>query len=148
MSLQRVLVGVDDSPAGLAAARLAVELAASSHGRVRAVAIIRDGVLASALWATSGQGVEPPETRLAGAARALLTWVSRMADSCGVACEPRVLEGEPYRCLLEEARAWAADVIVVGRSDRRGPSSPYVGSETERLLEFAELPVLVVPSDG
>ena len=32
-------------------------------------------------------------------------------------------------------------------SDRRGLRSAYVGSETEHVLEFAECPVLVVPSE-
>ncbi len=47
--------------------------------------------------------------------------------------------------LLRVAQQWHADLIVMGRSDKRRPGVPYVGNQTEHLLEFASVPVLVVP---
>ena len=45
-----------------------------------------------------------------------------------------------------EAQAWAADLTVMARSQRRHRAGdPYVGSETAHVLEFTEQPVLVVP---
>jgi nucleotide-binding universal stress UspA family protein len=53
--------------------------------------------------------------------------------------------GEPYRQILEEARTWPADMIVMAASDQRGVRSNYIGSVTEQVVEFASCPVLVVP---
>jgi hypothetical protein len=52
-----------------------------------------------------------------------------------------------HECLPRpgQARFWPADLVVMGRSDRHGPSSPYLGGVTEHVLEFANCPVLVVP---
>lgn len=52
----------------------------------------------------------------------------------------------PFDALLTIARKWDADLIVMGRSDMRRPGQCYVGSQTEHLLEFTEIPVLVVPA--
>ncbi len=83
--------------------------------------------------------------RVAGGARSVLGWVTELAAARGVVCRTVTRDGEPFRRILEEADTWDADLIVMGRSDRRGPSSPYLGSETAHVLEFTDRPVLVVP---
>lgn len=141
MSYGRVLVAVDDSAAGLEAARVAVDLAAGSGAGLRAVTVLHDHQLQAAM------GGEAARTRheLEAGARSLLAWVGDLAAQRGVACQAVERAGEPFRAILDEADTWGAEVIVIGRSDRRGPSSPYLGSETAHVLEFAEVPVLVVP---
>jgi len=141
MPYRCILVAVDDSPAGLEAARTAVELAAGNGAPLRAVTVLRDHVLERAL------GGEPDRTahHLAEGAQSVLTWVEELAAGRQVSCQTVLRGGEPYREILSEADACDADVIVIGRSDRRGPRSPYLGSETAQVLEFAEVPVLVVP---
>ena len=135
MSWQRILVAVDDSPAGLRAARLAIELAAERGARLRAVTVLRPG----------GTGLPNGEAERRSAAAALARFVEEQGSRGAVEIEVAELEGDPFRCILEQARRWEADVVVMGRSDRRGPSSPYLGSVTEHVLEFADCPVLVVP---
>jgi len=144
MSFQQILVAVDDSPAGLAAARAAVDLAADLGATVRAITVLRDHVLTGAI------GGEPANTerRLAAGGRSLLAWVVDLASARGVSCDTVEQDGDPFRRILDEADAWDADLIVMGRSDRRGPSSPYLGSETAHVLEFTDRPVLVVPRAG
>ena len=141
MSYRRILVAVDDSPAGLSAARAAIEVAAGSGASVRAVTVLRDHALAGALRP------EPVSAaaRLAAGGRSVLTWVAEQATARAVECDTVERDGEPARQILEEAEDWGADLIVMGRSDRRGPSSPYLGSETAHVLEFTDRPVLVVP---
>lgn len=143
MTPQRVLVAVDDSPAALRAARLAITLAAGWGARVRAVTVLTDHALAQVLDATTPGG--SVEERLAAAARTVLSWVTDLAAQHDVPVEVALLEGEPFRRILEDAEDYDADLIVMGRSDRRGPTSPYIGSETEHVLEFTDRPVLVVP---
>ena len=141
MTYRRVLVAVDDSPAGLGAARAAVELAAGWGAEVRAITVLRDHTLERAIGGASGDAA----ARYAAGARSVLAWAVALASSRGVQCTTVVAEGEPFRKILEEADSWGADLVVMGRSDRRGPSSPYLGSETAHVLEFSERPVLVIP---
>lgn len=138
---RRILVAVDDSPAGLDAARAAIDLAAEQHAVVRAVTVLHDHVLQRAV----GGELTTAEERLAAGARSVLTWVAELASARAVTCETVERGGEPFRQILDEADGWEADLVVIGRSDRRGPSSPYLGSETAHVLEFTDRPVLVVP---
>jgi nucleotide-binding universal stress UspA family protein len=64
--------------------------------------------------------------------------VGNVEQRCGDAGDHRV-DG------VDRADEWDADLIVVGRSDLRRPGQPYVASQTEHVLEFTRLPVVVVP---
>lgn len=133
--MERVLFAVDDSVESLAAARYGARLAAGWNAAVRILTAVPES---------------PPETnavRGTGAER-LVEHVVREVRAAGVAVEKSdavVRPGEAFRCILEEARAWRADLIVMAVSHRTGLRSPYVGSQTEHVLEFSTCPILVVP---
>ncbi len=141
--VERVLVAVDDSPAALGAARLAVDLARGWGASLRAITVLVDGAVIESI-----QSIRPDpdvEARIGEAGATVLAYTERMADEAGIPIEPVMRSGEAHRCILDEASEWRADVIVMGRSDRKGPASPYIGSQVARVLEFADCPVLVVP---
>lgn len=144
--IDRLLLAVDDSPAALVAARTVVDLAVRLRARVRAVNVVRDGVVTEAVSAAI-PAADVALRRSVGAA-SLLGYVAREARRAGVEIETVQLEGEPARCILSEAVRWPADLIVIVRSGRPDTGEPYVGSETAGVLEVAEQPVLVVPPIG
>lgn len=144
MTYQRILVAVYDSPAGLAAARMAVELARGWGAQLRAVAV----ATTKAQIELTGKIPDHIAERSALAADAMLHHVEDLAGQAGVHVEIVRRGGEPFREILAEADRFAADLVVMGRSDRKGPASPYVGSVTGHVLEFSTCPVLVVPSPG
>ncbi len=144
MTGPRLLVCVDGSRAALAAGRLAVRLAADLGGVVRAVCVVEDGDTARALD-VQGRQVRPAIERLESSARAMLDRVTRIGADLGVAVDTELLEGDALRSILRAARAWAPDLVVVGRTGRSGPGSPMVGSLAVHVIEFAEWPVVVVP---
>jgi nucleotide-binding universal stress UspA family protein len=144
--IHRILVAVDDSPAALAAAGLAVRLASECGATLRLVTVVADAAVADRLRAELGS--EPGDglaRRRAAAADAVLRHVARSAVQAGVQVQTVQVEGEPAARVLQQAGAWDADLIVVGRSDLPGAGQPYVGALTRQVLEFAEQPVLVVP---
>jgi len=143
--MKRILVAVDDSPAGLAAARVAVGLAAQFGASLRLVHVVADSYITAALEASGG--AELSERRTAPAA-ALFRHVEGLAGAAGVEAEPVELYGEPARLILEQAGSWPAELIVIGRGLEREVGGPYVGRETRIVLEFADQPVLVVPAQG
>jgi nucleotide-binding universal stress UspA family protein len=143
MSFPRVLVAVDDSPAALNAVEVALDAAVNWGSSVRVVTVTEATDLGRRLGdPESGSGIE---IRIADAARSLLDHVDQLARERGLAVQTEHLGGEPFRAILDSARGWQASLIVMGRSDRAGPASPYLGSEVEHVLEFSEIPVLVVP---
>lgn len=150
MMIDRVLVAVDDSPAGLAAARTAMNLAHACEADVRAVTVLLDGLLESVLSGLGGraESVDAVRARRGGGQTALLRHVVDLGRAVGIVPETVALAGDPSTRILDQARQYRPDVIVIGRSDRREPGQPYIGSEVRQVLEFAEVPVLVVPADG
>lgn len=140
--IERILVATDDSPAGLEAVRWAVELAGSYDAALRVLHVLADGEVTTALrpWAAHGLS----ERRLE-AGQSLFRHVTALAASAGVSVETIELSGEPATRILEQARSWPADVVVIGRGEPRGAGGPWVGKETRMVLEFADQPVLVVP---
>ena len=139
----RILVAVDDSPAALEGVRLAVELARPTGAQLRVVHVIVDGELLRALRKMHHDGTVVE--RRAREAELLLRHVAASAERAGVPAAGVSLEGEPGRVLLAEARDWHADLLVVGRADVTRPGTAYVGEVARQLLEFSDLPVLVVP---
>lgn len=147
--ITRILVAVDDSPAGLAAARLAMGLAVVCGADARAVTVLMDGLIDQTLSGIGGgvESVDALRARRGGGQTALLRHVVDLGRGQGIVPETVALLGEPAPCILDEARAYQPDLVVIGRSSRREAGQPYVGSEVRHVLEFAEVPVLVVPAD-
>lgn len=145
--IARILLAVDDSPAGLSAARTAIDLAVACSADVRAVTVLRDGPLETALAdIRAGQESRTAlQARRGGGQTVLLRHVVDMGRAAGFVPQTAALLGEPAPAILDEVRTYSPDVIVIGRSDRRSAGQPYVGSEVRHVLEFAEVPVLVVP---
>ncbi len=120
----RILVAVDDSSPAFAAAAVAIKIAKSHPVELNFVTVAE------------------PSTD----AGAVLDHVANLAANADVSARCTTTDGaRPFEALLAVAHEWSADVILVGRSDIRRPGQPYVGSQTEHLLEFTEIPVLVVP---
>jgi nucleotide-binding universal stress UspA family protein len=142
--VSRILVAVNDSPAALAAVGTAVVLARHTGARVRFVHVLGDDDVARALGNGDHEQRRMRERRSL-AARSLLEHVTRVAERSEVVCDCRSLEGDAARALLGEARSWGAELVVIGRSDVRTAGRPYVGALTRHVLEFSDVPVLVVP---
>ncbi len=143
--ISRILLAADDSPDTLAAARVAIDLAGTRHTRLRVVHVATDHVLDRALESASRR--PSVETRRAESAATILARIASMATQAGVEVETSLLSGEVVPAVLDFAREWGADLIIVGKSARSASGEPYVGTHARHLLEFSEQPVLVVPPE-
>lgn len=122
--MDRILVAVDDSAPSLAAAAHAIDFVRQRPAELRFATVHEPG--------RDGESV--------------LRHVVALARAAGLTASSVVCHAEhPFEALLAEADRWHADLVVMGRSDMRRPGERYVGNQTEHLLEFTEIPVLVVP---
>ncbi len=77
------------------------------------------------------------------AARYLKTLRAK-AEALGVACETEhMVSGEPYRTIIDTAKARGCDLIAMASHGRRGVSALLLGSETTKVLTHSTIPVLV-----
>lgn len=138
--ITHILLAVDDSRDSLEATRLAVELARGLGARLRAVHVSADHRLDTAIEVATGARVG---ARRGQADASLLARVAALAADGGVDIETVLLAGRAEAALLQAARDWGADMVVIGKNGRAAAGDPYVGSLTRHVLEFAEQPVLV-----
>ena len=145
MKVQRMLLCLDASPTALDALRVAVDLAADWRSSIRAIYVVQDSIAAEAIDAASGGLLPPAEERLESAASGLMDHAVHLARAHGIPMESVIRPGEPFEEIVREARRYGPDLVVIGRSRRRGPGPTVLGTVTAHLLEFTEWPVLVVP---
>lgn len=144
MTMKRILVAVDDSPAGLRAAHVAAELAHCLPGaELHFVHVLGDGEVERRARPLHVDGTLA--RRRAEASASLLVHVAALAHRVGVAADTLAAEGVPAGVLLGESAAWRADLVVLGRNGGRGTRTSYVGSVARHLLELSDVPVLLVP---
>ncbi len=135
-----VLLAVNDSDASLRAAEVATDLVRRAGGTLRAVAVVEpDGGSADpAAEEALMQGREK-------ACSAALSHVLRLGAAHEVEVSVVLRRGRIASELLAEAAESGASMIVLGRMERPGHVIPAIGSHTLHVLEFARVPVLVVP---
>lgn len=141
--MDRFLVVVDDSAAALHAARVAIDLAAAARAQLTLVTVVEDHVLDARLRAAA---IPDVAGRRARGAVAMVTRVAGLADRQGVPAETEVLSGHGAEQVLAAVDRCGADLIVVAREPRLPAGSRTPPVNVEHLLEFADVPVLLVPS--
>jgi nucleotide-binding universal stress UspA family protein len=77
-------------------------------------------------------------------AQAVLDRATAKLDAHGLTIESLVRQGDPRREILEEAKAWGADLIVVGSHGRTGVERWLLGSVAEHVVRHASCSVEVV----
>ena len=72
-----------------------------------------------------------------------------MAASAGVEAETLLFTSPVKRVcgvVVEQAKTWKADLIVIGTHGRHGVGRLLLGSDAEQILRLAPVPVLLVRS--
>jgi len=142
---KRILVPVDGSRPAALGLREALRLADRRGSRLRLLHVLdMVRVLGTLMRARNSRelvaGLERKGERVLRAARAL-------AAKHGVKAEPATVTTPDERAalaILDEARRWRADLIVMGTHGRRGLSRALLGSDAEAVLRESTVPVLLV----
>ena len=88
----------------------------------------------------------PTPDALARLRQQLTTELEAAADEVrklGITVHTKLDEGVPHSCVIEHARAWNADLIVMGTHGRTGLAHALIGSVAERVVRGAPCAVLV-----
>ncbi|MGD9786984.1 MAG: universal stress protein [Sulfuricellaceae bacterium] len=143
---KRILVAVDGSDTSEHALREAISLARDQQARLRIVYAIETVNI------NAGSEFSPPpdmEKWWADAGREILDKARNQAQEAGVEAETRLIEidklgeGVPD-AIVEDARAWPADLVVAGTHGRTGLAHLLMGSVAEGIVRHCRTPVLLV----
>jgi nucleotide-binding universal stress UspA family protein len=140
---QKLLVPVDGSPTATRGLDEAIRVARLSGGRIRVIHVIDQLQLAAGLEFSTADVLgllQEAGAAIVGAARARV-------ETSGVPVETQLsetLSGTVADAVVDQARAWGADLIVIGTHGRRGVRRLMIGSDAERIVRLASVPVLLV----
>jgi len=138
----RILFPTDDSEGADAALDLAADLA-TDHDATLHVLNVADTTRDSVIQ-VQGEVVDSLE---AEGERIVAEAAERLRDR-GVDVETEVLQGEPYRTIVDYANSRGVDVVVMPTRGRTGLERLLLGSTTERVLRQSDVPVLTVRPDA
>lgn len=140
---RHLLIPTDGSDASVAAARQAFRLAQTFDARVDLLYVI-DLLLCEELRRFDQREIEEIRQELLQQGQAYVGVLREEAERLGLHADAHVVRGDPFEEIVRLARDRGADLIVMGHVGRRPRAKVLLGSVTERVLEFAPCPVMVV----
>lgn len=145
----RILVPVDGSDAANRGLMEAIAMAKSEGATLRLVHVVNDLVFDTGYAPTMlyDQLIDS----LRGAGKEILRKAESMAREQDVEPHTVLLESIGARVaelIVEQARQWPADLIVMGTHGRRGLRRLVMGSDAEVVLSLSPVPVLMVRGDA
>lgn len=141
---EKILAATDGSEHGLRAAKVAVELAKISAGKVYAIYV-----------ADTQRTAHLPDDMLLFSIKELLLkegkdalkQVQDLAEKSGVNFEGAVVECNPSDEIIRYAKDGGMNVIIVGAVGRTGLDKFLLGSVAEKVVRNSRIPVLTVPRE-
>ena len=139
--IKKILVPTDGSDCSLRATDLAISLAKVLGAEIFVIYAI-DPIILEEL--TRGIKESDIEKELKEKGERYLNYVIKLAEKEGLKAEEILAKGEPHDQIVHYAKIKGVDMIVMGTYGRRGTKRILIGSVTERVIEYAPCPVLVV----
>jgi len=141
MSFKKILIAVDNSEFSAHAADVGIELAKPLKAKIGFVHVFDPSVGPGTMWSVPADKLMEMSER--EAKRLLAKFRERAALRSTV---PEFLEagGVPAAKIVDAAKKWPADLIVMGSHGRGKIGGLFLGSVSQEVLHHAPCPVLVV----
>jgi nucleotide-binding universal stress UspA family protein len=144
MAFKRILCAVDFSETSVEAFKQAVELARLLAGHLYVLHVIEARPVVPGLIGADEVGEMAVELEEKATA-ALESLVASLASSLeGVPLALEITAGRAFVEILNHARDWSADLIVLGAKGATGLEQIVIGGATERVMKDAPCSVLIV----
>ena len=142
VQLERVLVPVDFSDCSLDALEYAALIAGRSKAAVKLLHVLEPVCYGLDFTLIHREERE----RMRDRCSTRLEELSSALSGAGLSSAVQIRGGVPVDSILDEARTWNSDLIVMGTHGRRGIAHALNGSVAEGVLRRAQCPVLAVRS--
>ena len=149
MGYKRILVPVDGSPTSARGLLEAIKLAHDARAKLLLLHVVEEYAILGIPEA--GASIGPVLDTLKRTGRTTLAKLERSARRAGARPETKLVEdfsGRVANAIVDQAKRWRADVIVMGTHGRRGLNRVFLGSDAELVARYSPVPVLLVPARG
>jgi nucleotide-binding universal stress UspA family protein len=144
---KRILVPLDGSPTSRLGLEHAIGLAQALRARLRLINVVDELSVIPAVDAYAAVDLAAMIAALKEGGQQILDESAALAKKQGVEVEEQLVESQGQHVsnfIVREAKDWGADLISMGTHGRRGISKLLLGSDAERVLHEATVPVLLV----
>ena len=141
----RILVPVDGSNCSLKGLVEALKLATALRAKIKLVHVVNELISEPALAPSEYHDRLIEDMRRGGGET--LAEAQAIARQHDVDVQTELLEtigGRASDCIVDAAKEWRADLIVMGTHGRRGMSRLTIGSDAELVVRSTPVPVLLV----
>ncbi len=149
---RRILVPIDGSRTSMNGLKHAIALAKEQRARVTLLNVIDEAVLVTAMPDGAGAMMVPELIdSLKSEGMTALEKARQLVAAAGVESDAVQIasRGQPVSAvILRQAKRGKADLIVMGTHGRRGLNRLLLGSDAERVLREATVPVLLTRQQG
>lgn len=142
---KRILVPIDGSPTANLGLREAIKLAKSHKARLLLLHVVDEHY--AFVGAQPGPYVADMIDSFRKSGRRILSGAQELTLRQGVKAQGMLLEsltGGAADLIVQQARKWRAQLIVLGTHGRRGVRRLVLGSDAEQVVRMAPAPVLLV----
>lgn len=143
---KRILVPVDGSSTSDIALREAIKFVIDQKAELRIIHVIEDVV---PVWDVELLNINEIREALRQTGERVLAKTEAVARDAGIKAETRLIESTPpgariASVIAAEAKAWPADMIVIGTHGRRGVDHLLMGSVAEGVVRISPVPVMLI----
>jgi len=140
----RILLALDDSRHSDAATKSVLERPWPEGSALRVLSIVPTYPPVFSAGGEQTLNYRELTDGLVKGAQELVETTAVKLETLGLEIEHRVRQGDPRQEILEEAKEWGADLIVVGSHGRTGIQRWLLGSVAEHVVRHAPCSVEVV----
>ena len=141
----KILLAVDDSPYSSEAVGAVAARPWPPETTVRVLSVVENvAPPAAELWYDAGGDLGRVQRELTSRAERLTASVAAALGARGLKAEPVTREGDPRSVIVDEAKGWSADLIVLGSHGYTGLKRLLLGSVAQSVASHAPCSVEIV----
>lgn len=143
--LKKILVPTDGSARSDKAAQAAIELAKQLHGSIVALSVAEPYPFPPISESPYTGGSQAYEQRALELAKEHVAKIAAAAAAAHVPCETLVAHAlNPHEEIISAAESHGCDAIFMATHGRKGLNKLFAGSETQKVVAHAKMPVMVI----
>lgn len=144
---KKLCVASDGSSSSQRAVAAAAELAKKIDAQLLLLHVIREMKVPDELkrYIKAGSLGEPRHEALQGVGEEILSQCSAIATEAGLSnVKSKILDGDPARSIVKEARSSGVDLIVLGTRGLGKVEGMFIGSVSRKIADISDISVLII----
>jgi nucleotide-binding universal stress UspA family protein len=140
-TIKKILVPTDGSDYSKRAVEYAISVAKVYDAQIIFIYVV-DEIVLDQFSKTAERAAIESDLKKTG--QRTVKYVINLADMAGVKATSKLVKGRPFEQIVNIAKSFEIDLIVMGTYGHRGAERILIGSVAERVIEYSPCPVLVI----